>query len=141
MIVLDTNVISALIVATPEPLVVAWLNAQQSDSVWTTAISVFEAQLGLAIMPSGRRRETLQESFDRALHQMGNQVIDFDAAAAREAAAIAAKLRSVGRPIEMRDVMIAGTVAANHGTLATRNTKHFTDTGIALVNPWQSGQP
>jgi hypothetical protein len=32
--------------------------------------------------------------------------------------------------------LIAGTVAARRGTLATRNMKHFADTGIAVIDPW-----
>jgi len=31
---------------------------------------------------------------------------------------------------------IAGIVQARRGTLATRNVKHFTDTGIRVVDPW-----
>jgi len=135
MIVLDTNVISALIQATPEPSVVSWLDAQSSDSVWTTAITVFEIQFGLSAMPAGQRRKSLKESFERALDQMGNRVLGFETTAANQAATIAAQSRSSGRPVDMRDVMIAGTVAAHHATLATRNIKHFADTGIFLINP------
>ena len=47
MIVLDTNVISALIKANPDAAVVNWLNAQPSDAVYTTAISIFETRVGL----------------------------------------------------------------------------------------------
>jgi predicted nucleic acid-binding protein len=137
MIVLDTNVISALIQATPDPSVVAWVNAQQSNSVWTTAINIFEIQFGLAAMPTGQRRQTLQDSFDKAVAQMGQRVLELDAHAAREAALIAARSKSIGRPMEIRDAMIAGTVAARHAILATRNTKDFVHVGIPLINPWQ----
>ena len=37
----------------------------------------------------------------------------------------------------LRDVEIAGIVAARRGTLATRNTRHFIDSGLPLVNPWE----
>jgi predicted nucleic acid-binding protein len=137
MIVLDTNVISALIQATPDPSVIAWVNAQQTNSVWTTAINIFEIQFGLAAMPEGQRRETLQDSFDKAVAQMGQRVLELDAHAAREAALIAARSKSIGRPMEIRDAMIAGTVAARRAILATRNTKDFAHTGIPLINPWQ----
>jgi len=32
--------------------------------------------------------------------------------------------------------MIAGIALAHHATLATRNTKHFNDSLVPLVNPW-----
>ncbi len=141
MIVLDTNVISAVMRATPEQAVVAWLDAQPSESVWTTAVTVFEIRYGLCSLPPGKRRQALEEAFDEALEQdLEGRVLDFDATAAREAGLIAAHLRSVGRTVQIRDVQIAGIIAARHGTLATRNTKHFNDTGVALVNPWETKQ-
>jgi predicted nucleic acid-binding protein len=36
----------------------------------------------------------------------------------------------------MRDVRTAEIVASRRATLATRNTRHFTDLGIALIEPW-----
>ena len=40
-----------------------------------------------------------------------------------------------GRPSELRDTMIAGIVLAHHATLATRNTSHFADLAVPVVNP------
>ena len=138
MIVLDTNVFSALMRTTPAAVVVDWLDAQPYESIWTTAVSVFEIRYGLDILPPGKRRQALHEAFEQALQQdMQGRVLDFDAAAAREAASIAAQLRAAGQPVEIRDVQIAGIVTVRRGTLATRNTRHFNDTGIAIINPWQ----
>ena len=141
MIVLDTNVLSALMQQTPEPRVVAWLDAQPTESIWTTSVSVFEIRFGLEAMAKGKRQRTLQEAFRLALTEdLSGRVLDFDVAAADEAAVLSARLRANGRPVEIRDVMIAGIVAARRGTLATRNTKHFQDTKIRLVNPWEDGK-
>jgi predicted nucleic acid-binding protein len=41
-----------------------------------------------------------------------------------------------GRAGELRDTMIAGIVLACHATLATRNTSHFEDLSVPVVNPW-----
>ncbi|QEG37056.1 type II toxin-antitoxin system VapC family toxin [Bythopirellula goksoeyrii] len=137
MIVLDTNVISALMRSTPDERVVNWLNAQPSESIWTSSICVFEIMFGLQTMAKGKRRRALEDAFEKVLEQdLEGRVLDFDATAAFEAAIISAKLRSIGRSVEIRDVQIAGIVEARHGTLSTRNTQHFVDTGIPLVNPW-----
>ncbi|HWE03573.1 MAG TPA: type II toxin-antitoxin system VapC family toxin [Tepidisphaeraceae bacterium] len=142
MIVLDTNVLSTMMQGVHEPAVKAWLDAQPISSLWTTAISVFEVRYGLALLPAGEKQRGLQEAFEQAVHQdLAARVLAFDTAAAIETAVIAAKLRSIGRPIDVRDAMIVGTVAAHQGTLATRNIKHFADTGIPLINPWQLGPP
>ena len=141
MIVLDTNVISALMQSTPDPMVVDWLDAQPSESIWTTSVCVFEVLYGLNTMTTGERRQALQEAFEQTLqHDMEGRVLDFDMAAARQAATISAKLQANGRPVEIRDVQIAGIVAARRGTLATRNTRYFIDSGVPLVDPWEDGR-
>ena len=69
MIVLDTNVISALLQSTADPTVVDWLDAQPTESVWTTCVCVFEVLYGLKIMTTGKRRRALQDAFEQALQQ------------------------------------------------------------------------
>jgi predicted nucleic acid-binding protein len=137
VIVLDTNVLSALMQRRPDPVVVAWLDGLPPESVWTTAITVFEIRFGLEILATGRRRRQLEETFDTALEEdFEGRVLAFDRAAAQAAATIAAEQRRRGRPVEIRDVQIAGIVAARKATLATRNTRHFAETGATLVDPW-----
>lgn len=55
VIILDTNVLSALMRTAPDTTVVAWLDTQPAESVWITSITLFEAHLGLALLPRGRR--------------------------------------------------------------------------------------
>jgi len=137
MIVLDTNVMSALMRRDIDSIVIAWLDDQPPESVWTTAVTVFEVCFGLEILADGRRRRQLEGAFDRLLEDdFEGRVLPFERTAAQEAASIAARRRQAGRPVEIRDAQIAGIVAARRAILATRNTRHFTDLGIALVDPW-----
>jgi predicted nucleic acid-binding protein len=137
VIVLDTNVLSALMRRDVDPVVVAWLDDQPAESIWTTAVTVFEIRSGLEILADGRRRRQLEEAFDRALEDdFEGRVLGFEQSAALEAASIAARRRQAGQPIEIRDAQIGGIVAARRATLATRNTRHFGDLGIAMVDPW-----
>jgi toxin FitB len=137
MIILDTDVLSALMRGRPDPGVVAWLDEQPGESIWTTAITVFEIRFGLALLAPGLRRRRLEEAFARALAEdLEGRVIPFDQEAASEAAARAAERRNAGRPVDFRDLEIAGVVAARRATLATRNTRHFQGLGIPLVDPW-----
>lgn len=139
MILLDTNVVSALMRHDANPAVVAWLDGQPPESIWTTSITVFEIHFGLEILERGRRRHALERAFTVALEEdFGGRVLAFDQAAAQAAAAIAAAQRRAGRPVEIRDVQIAGMVAARKATLATRNIRHFEGTGIALIDPWSA---
>ena len=85
MIILDTNVLSALMQQTPDPKVVAWLDARPRTSIWTTAITVLEVRLGLQIMPGGKRRTALMQAFESVLGKIGRRVAPFDVAAAQQA--------------------------------------------------------
>jgi hypothetical protein len=139
VILLDTNVLSALMRDAPDPAVVAWLDRQPAESVWITSITLFEARLGLALLPSGRKRRTLEAAFARLLQEdLENRVVDFDVAAASAAAALAAERQVTGRSVDMRDTLIAGVVLARRATLATRNVRHFADLTVPVVDPWKN---
>jgi hypothetical protein len=138
VILLDTNVLSALMRHEADPVVVSWLDSQPPQSIWTTAITVFEIRFGLEILADGRRRRQLEEAFARALEEdFEGRVLPFDQPAALAAGTIAAEQRRQGRPVEIRDVQIAAIAAARKAALATRNIRHFEGIGITLVDPWR----
>jgi hypothetical protein len=137
VILLDTNVLSALMQRDPDAAIIAWLDGLPPESVWTTSVTVFEVRCGLEILAAGRRRQRLEEAFAKALEEdFEGRVLSFDPAAAGSAALIAARQRRAGRPVEIRDVQIAGIAAARKATLATRNVRHFEGLGLAVVDPW-----
>ena len=137
MILLDTNVVSTLMRRDPDRVVVAWLDGLPAESVWTTAITVFEVRLGLELLAAGRRRRLLEAAFDQALAEdFEGRVLPFDESAARAAGRLAAELRRAGRTPDVRDVLIAGIAAARKADLATRNVRHFAGLGLTLVDPW-----
>lgn len=137
MIILDTNVLSALMRTVPDAPVVTWLDGQPAESVWIASITVFEARLGLALLPQGRRRRAIETAFARLLEEdLENRVLDFDLAAASTAASLAAERQRAGRPADMRDTQIAGIALSRHATLATRNVRHFADLNVPVVDPW-----
>lgn len=138
MIVLDTNVLSALMLVLPDVKVAKWLNSQLRTSIWTTSVNVFEIRSGLETMPVGKRRSEKLERFEQLrVVLFEHRVADFDSSSAERAANIFAEARKKGRPMELRDTMIAGIVLANRATLATRNIKHFEDIAKFVVNPWE----
>lgn len=139
MILLDTNVLSALMQREVDPAVITWLDAQPPESIWTTSVTVFEVRFGLELLASGRRRRLLEEAFNRALEEdFEGRVVSFDEAAAQSAARIAAERRRMGQTVEIRDVQIAGIAAARKATIATRNTRHFEGLGPELIDPWSA---
>ena len=138
MILLDTNVVSELMRPAPEPRVLERLDAQPAADVWISAITVGEIRLGIALLPDGQRKERLaglavamfQEDFS-------DSCLSYDMLAAVEYAAIVATRTRLGRPISVEDAQIAAIARSGGLTLATRNTKDFSDIDeLPLVNPW-----
>jgi toxin FitB len=136
MIILDTNVLSELMLRAPDGRVLSWLDRQPRSSIWTTSVTVFEIRFGLESMPIGTRRTALIQDFEKTLHSMDRRIAPFDIEAAERASTLMASRKLQGRPREDRDTMIAGIVLARHATLATRNVSHFDDLSAPLVNPW-----
>jgi toxin FitB len=139
MIILDTNVLSALMRERPDQEVVRWLNEQPRTSVWTTSITVFEIRFGIRILAAGKKQQVLNEAFNKLIDGLiERRIADFDGSAAQEAADLMAARQKKGLSGELRDTMIAGIAMARHATLATRNTRHFEGASFAVVNPWGS---
>ncbi len=137
MIILDTNVLSAMMQARPDTQVVAWLDSQPAQAIWLSSITLFEARYGLAVLPEGQRKTHLQEQLEHLIQDdFENRVLPFDAGAASQAAALAAQRKARGRPVDMRDTFIAGIALARRASIATRNTRHFDDLSVTVVNPW-----
>lgn len=138
MIILDTNVLSALMQSRPDAKVVDWLDRQPSQSVWITAINLFEVRYGLVQLTSGERQKALEVAFEQLLREdLEDRVVPFDASAAYHAGRLAGERRRKGRPVDMRDTQIAGICEARNAVLATRNTRHFEDITTPVTNPWE----
>jgi predicted nucleic acid-binding protein len=137
MIILDTNVLSALMTPTPDQIVLRWLNRQPAASIWTTTVTLMELRHAIAIMPAGKRRRILSQGLEEVLSQeIEGRIALFDSAAAEQAAELSALRRRKGKAVEFRDTIIAGITLATRAALATRNTTDFEDLAVQVVDPW-----
>jgi predicted nucleic acid-binding protein len=137
VIVLDTNVLSALMRPVPDRAVALWIDSVPRETIWITSITMFEVRVGLDVMPAGRRRRGLEEAFLHLVdEELERRILEFDAQAAVASAALASRRQQRGRPIDLRDTLIAGIAVARAATLATRNGRHFADLDVPVVNPW-----
>ena len=137
MIVLDTNVISELMRSDPDGAVLEWFAQQPIAGLFTTTVSEAEIYYGLALLPEGRRRDSLQDAA-RAMFEedFAGRILSFDSDAAHAYADIASARRQIGQPISQFDAQIAGIVRSRGARLSTRNVRDFADCEIALVDPW-----
>ena len=137
MILLDTNVLSEVMQPRPEPAVMAWIDSQDPDELWTCTIVMAEVLSGLDLMPEGKRQQQLRERAEQMFSTLfAGRVCAFDQRAARAYGAVLKTRKAVGRPIDEMDALIAAIALTNDATLATRNIPDFEGCGIPLVNPW-----
>ena len=139
MILLDSNVISEPQRQKPDTRVFAWLDAQALETLYLSAITVAELRAGIALMPVGKRRESLHENLEKRLLPMFvNRVLSFDLACTKAYADLLVKSRGNGLAIETADALIAAIAHANGFAVATRDTSHFQAAGLNVIDPWGS---
>ena len=113
MIILDTNVLSELVRPEPAKQVERWLSAQDGAKVYFTTVGEAELRHGVAILPTGKRRNALSTAMEGLLDEdFRDRILPFDRPAARAYATIAAERRAAGRPISQFDCQIAAIAHA-----------------------------
>lgn len=132
---LDTCVVSEPFKKSPQAGVMQWLlhNAAQSA---LPSVVLGEIFYGLERMPAGRSRNELQLWVEALSRQFGGRTLPTDDAVWRVFGRLKASVEAIGHPQHDLDLLIAATASVHQLTLVTRNTKHFTDTGVKTLNPW-----
>jgi hypothetical protein len=138
MIVLDTNVASELMKPSAEPAVRNWIRAHVVTGLCTTSVTVAENLHGIERLPAGRRKGQLRAAAEALFSAFAGQVLPFDNSAAELYPLIVASRDHAGLPIGGFDAQIASICRSHGAILATRNVKDFHDTGIDVIDPWQS---
>ena len=137
MIVLDTNVVSEPLKPNPDPAVLIWLDNQEPQTLYLTAINLAELFAGVEALPARRKKTQLHQAINRQLLPLfAGRILPFDQLAAENFARINAKAQAEGAPIGFADCAIAAIASSNGFLLATRNARDFQHTGIALLDPW-----
>lgn len=139
MIMLDTNVISESLRPAPESRVLDWINIQAIETLYLSAISVAELRFGAALLPSGRRKDKLQDRLeDKLLPLFAGRILPLDVAVTKTYAELMSQARMAGQSISTADGYIAATAAANGMIIATRDTNPFAAAGLEVINPWET---
>lgn len=139
MILIDTDVISELWKAEPDPGVLAWVDAQAVETFYLSAITVAELRFGLATMPEGKRRSIYQDRLEReVLPAFTGRVLPFDLNASQAYADLMARARADGKAIGKADGYIAATAATRAFMVATRDVAPFQAAGLNVINPWET---
>ena len=138
MVVVDTNIVSELMHADPSAKVLAWVDDTPTRQLFVTSVTEAEVRAGIAFLPGGARRRGLAEAAERVFGDLfAGRILPFDSAAARVYADVAASRRAVGRPLSQADGQIAAIARSRGMSVAMRNVRDFSDTGIDVIDPWE----
>ena len=137
MLLLDTNMLSAMMSVAPVRNVADWIVDQPSEALYTAAVCQAEILSGIAVLPEGRRRADLAEAA-RAMfaEDFQGRVLPFDGEAAAAYAEMFAVRRKAGRPAGTIDLMLAAIARARGASVITRNVADFEGVGLTIINPW-----
>ncbi|NUU07613.1 type II toxin-antitoxin system VapC family toxin [Leifsonia sp. C5G2] len=120
-----------------EPSVVRWLERQNPFSLYLSAITVFEIELGTA-----RKEHTdpqqgadLRRWVDDVYSVFSDRILPVD----HEVAGVAAGYH-VPDPRPERDALIAATAEVGKLSVVTRNVRDFEPFGVPLFDPWSIGR-
>ena len=139
MILLDTNVVSELMKSTPNPGVIRWLDDHVAAEVFIPSITKAEIELGIGLLPGGKRKTALSEAASTVLNAFATRCLSFDCPASKHYAQIVTQRTRSGKPISIEDAQIAAIALYHRLTIATRNVRDFEDIPqLRLINPWQS---
>ena len=133
---IDTNVVSELTKASPDPGVVTFLSEQ--DDLWLSSVVLHELEFGLLSLPEGRRRDDLQQVLSDFIAEFDDRILPLERVEAEWAARLRAKAHLSGRVLHLGDALIAGTAKAHGLAVATRNVKDFDGLDVNVANPWQT---
>lgn len=116
-----------------------WVDAHNSSELVITALTAAEIRASVALLPDGHRKREIGIRMESLLTDtFAGYVVAFDIDSSAYYAEILRARARGGRLISTFDAQIAAVCRQHESTLATRNTADFTDTGIALVNPWDA---
>jgi hypothetical protein len=123
----------------PNPDVISWIDQQLKSTLFTSAITRAEIELGIALLSEGRRKQTLRMLSQKMFEKFPQRCLPFGEMAARQYGHIVAHRVRIGRPISVEDAQIASIALANGLKLATRNEKDFEEiSNLEVINPWQN---
>lgn len=136
---LDTNCISELVRAHPEPSVTSWLQAADEKMLYLSVLTLGEIRKGLAALPQSKRRTQLETWLEVALQtRFSGRILGIDGAVADRWGSLAAAAKRHGTPLAIVDGLLAATAIHHNLTVVSRNTKDFAGAQVPVLNPWDA---
>lgn len=136
---LDTNCISELIRAKPEPRVTTWMEAVDESSLFLSVLTLGEIRKGVAGLAQGKRRAHLETWLEIDLQvRFAGRILAIDAPLADRWGLLAAEARRRGKALSVIDGLLAATALHHNLTIVSRNARDFAVAQVQVLNPWEA---
>lgn len=130
----DANVLCESSKPRPEAAVMQWL-ADHDTELHISAISLGEMLKGIHLMDRGKRRQEVENWYQRIERWAAGRILPLDAAVMKTWGVFYAKHQRAGRKLPAMDSLIAATALHYQLTLVTRDTADFPE-DVPVLNPW-----
>src|SRR3954452_22992939 len=135
---LDTNVISELTAARPNPRVVQWIDELDPDRVYLSVITIGELHKGIEKLPDSRRKEMLRDWLHNdLLVRFSGRILAIDIEVMLIWGTLMAQREREGKRLPARVALIAAVALHHQCCLVTRNEEYFKATGVTILSPWK----
>ena len=135
---LDTNCISELVRAKPEPRVLQWIENIDERLLYLSVLTLGEIRKGIAGLVEGKQRARLENWLELELKsRFRDRILAIDDEIADRWGMLAAQSKARGKSLPVIDGLIAATALHHNLAIVTRNTADFVETHVSIVSPWQ----
>ncbi|MHA2203812.1 MAG: PIN domain-containing protein [Candidatus Hodarchaeales archaeon] len=132
MICLDSDFMISLLRGEEEAKVKAQQLEETSRTIVSTAINALELFIGIVAVDgtSGKRVEITRNFLSNLT------ILPLDESSAERSAYILNTLKILGKPIGLKDSLIAGIALEHKANILTRNVKHFERVSGLKIETW-----
>jgi predicted nucleic acid-binding protein len=136
---LDTNCVSELVRAKPEPSVLEWMEAADETLLYLSVLTLGEIRKGIALLPQSRRRTHLETWLELELQaRFAGRILSVDASIADRWGLLAAEAKREGRSLSAIEGLLAATAIHHNLTIVSRNVVDFANAQVPIMNPWEA---
>jgi predicted nucleic acid-binding protein len=136
---LDTNCVSELVRAKPEPSVLEWMEAADETLLYLSVLTLGEIRKGIALLPQSRQRTHLETWLELELQaRFAGRILSVDASIADRWGLLAAEAKREGRSLSAIDGLLAATAIHHNLTIVSRNVVDFANAQVPIMNPWEA---